>query len=519
MKDFKQPDIPSRYKVEKAIGSGGMGIVYKALDSYLDKDVAIKMLLLSNVEPKLLARFHREAKVASSLNHVNLITVLDFGVTGDGKPYMVMDYADGTTLSALLDHEGTLTIERAIPIFVQICEGLSHAHNRGIFHRDLKPGNVILTDVDSDIPLVRIVDFGLAKPTEADGSRTLTEVGAVIGSPFYMSPEQAMSKEIDSRTDIYSMGCLMFKTLTGRAPIECETALETLSTKCTQVAPRLNNEGYGYPEQLCDMVARCLSISPEDRYQSVDDLLSPLIELSEELNIEPSPLPTIILPPQKAKHKVGRFIIYATIISAIAAVSVIFRTTGTVEQTTVKQPEEAPEVTVGEYASLEKVSTPSPSVSATGKIAYNLCGVSQDDENSVKIYKMEKYLKEHPGAFNWNICNELRHLHSPGSPSKSMEYVDQILKHSILDNYTMHVLSEWNIGKDNAKAIIKLEQKCEIHKDLKYLCAACSIEAGDLQLNLNKPYQARSYYMRVANSKDKDLQAYRDAANARLKGF
>lgn len=517
MTEIKHPELPERYRVEKIIGSGGMGIVYKARDSYLDKDVAVKMLLLSNVEQKLLTRFQREAKIASSLAHINLITVLDFGVTGDGKPYMVMDYADGTTLSALLNQEGSLTIERCIPIFIQICEGLSHAHSKGIFHRDLKPGNVILTDIGCEVPLVRIVDFGLAKPTETNGASTLTEIGAVMGSPLYMSPEQAMSKEVDNRTDIYSMGCLMYKALTGRVPIEGDTALETLSTKCAQVAPRLDIEDNVYPEQLCNMVARCLSIAPEDRYQSIDELLSLLNELSEELNLEPSPIPTVILPPHKVQSKVGRFIAYAIMISAIAAMSVFLRTTGTIEQTAIKKAEEAPKVPVGEFDSLEKINTPDTKVSASGKIAYKLCGVSPDDENSAKIYKMENYLKEHPDVFNWNICNELRHLYALRSHSKSMGYADQILQHSILDNYTMHVLSEWNIDKNDAKAVIKLEQIRDIHKNLKYLGAACSLEAGDLQLRLNKPFLARSYWMRVANSQDEDLQAYRDAANARLR--
>lgn len=543
----KQPEIPSRYRVDKTIGSGGMGIVYKAHDTYLDKDVAIKMLLIPNLDQKLLTRFQREAKVASSLNHLNLITVLDFGVTGDGKPYMVMDYAEGTTLSELLEQETSLTIERSLPIFMQICEGLSHAHSKGVFHRDLKPGNVILTDSDSEIPLVRIVDFGLAKPTNPDGHSTLTEVGAVLGSPLYMSPEQAMSREVDHRTDIYSMGCLMYKTLTGRAPIEGDTALETLSAKCTNVAPRLDKNEF--PGLLTDIVARCLSIAPEARFQTTDELLSALNELGDELSIAPIPIVATVEPPKKVRSKAGLLAICAIVISAVAAVSVFFSINRTNEQTAPQLAKDSTAESKAELDKLEKTTIPDAKFSPTGKSAFQLCGISEEDENDVKISKMEKYLEEHPGVYSFNICNELRHIYLATSETKSMEYVDIILKNEDMNRYALDVISDWKIAwskgstprrgvinqeetpkggspvvinleqtrKRDGKAVIKLEQTRKRHSNFKYLNAACSIIIGDLQLRMKEPYLAKSSYLRVSKSQDDDLKVYRDLANSRLK--
>lgn len=133
-----------------------MGVVYKARDIYLDKDVAIKMLLIPNIEPAMLARFHREAKVASNLSHANIVSVFDFGVMGDGNPYMVMEYIEGETLDSVIEQEGPLSVDQSISVFMQICHGLAHAHKKGIIHRDLKPSNVILTVSDTRGALVNL---------------------------------------------------------------------------------------------------------------------------------------------------------------------------------------------------------------------------------------------------------------------------------------------------------------------------------------------------------------------------
>lgn len=237
------------------------------------------MLSVTAMTSEGTARFQREAKMACQLNHPNIVTVLDFGVTERAKPYMVMEYVEGKALDTLIAERGSLTVEEGYPLFLQICEGVAHAHKRGVLHRDLKPNNVMLTNSQSDTTVVKILDFGLAKMQGVAGE-TLTQVGAVIGSPHYMSPEQAQGKELDQRSDIYSLGVLIYEMLTGSVPVSGDSAMETLRLKSLNPAPRLDNGRF--PLRLCELVDRCLKIDPAERFQSVDDLEAALIAVVEE---------------------------------------------------------------------------------------------------------------------------------------------------------------------------------------------------------------------------------------------
>lgn len=268
--------IADRYVVKEVIGSGGMGQVLRAHDPHLAIDVAIKLLHKNDIDTTA-ARLQREAVAAGKLNHKNIARVYNFGQTADGEPYMVMEFVQGVTLADLIKKESHLPVNKAIEIFIQICSGLQLAHANNIVHRDLKPSNIMLADnPDNGGQEAKILDFGVAKLDQV--SQKLTSTSAIIGSPLYMSPEQASALDIDLRSDIYSFGCLMFETLTGIVPLKGKSALETISLHRGKAPPLISDviEHGEFPERLVDLINRCLAKLPEQRPQTA-------IEISDEL--------------------------------------------------------------------------------------------------------------------------------------------------------------------------------------------------------------------------------------------
>src|SRR4029450_1587391 len=221
-----------------------MSAVYKARHLLIDRIVAIKVLHSHLVsQATTLKRFQQEANAVSHLSHPNIIAIHDFGISAETQPYLIMDYLEGTSLSDLLEKEGHLSLERAFPIFLEICEALDHAHEHGVVHRDLKPSNVMLTNIGEQTDCVKIVDFGIAKlmPTADSEGQNLTKTGEVFGSPLYMSPEQCMGQPLDAPCDIYSMGCVMYETLMGKPPFHGNNVLETMYMRLTETAPSFSS--------------------------------------------------------------------------------------------------------------------------------------------------------------------------------------------------------------------------------------------------------------------------------------
>lgn len=280
MPDQERKIIAERYEVISEIGSGGMAVVYKARDTSLKKYVAVKMLRPEVMTGEAMMRFQLEAKMASTLLHPNLIRTLDFGITSDAQPYLVMDYVDGITLSDFINEKTRVPIELAAGIFIQICDAMSLAHGQGVLHRDLKSSNVLLTQTDTQSPKAFVVDFGLAKRVE---DPSVTRAGQLIGSPQYMSPEHARGDELDMRADIYSMGCIMFETLTGRAPIIGETVLDTIMRQTKEEPPSLAAAcpAVEFSAQVESIVATSLKKDPNQRFQSMDELKISLQALRE----------------------------------------------------------------------------------------------------------------------------------------------------------------------------------------------------------------------------------------------
>jgi|AGTN01.2.fsa_nt_gi Serine/threonine protein kinase len=271
--------LPGRYENLRRIGSGATSIVYRAHDRFLDLPVAIKCLKSHHSDYHHVRMFQKEAKLMSSLSFVNLPRVFDFGLSQDGHPYMVMELVEGHSLRSMLARRRSLSISTSLTIFLQICSALAYAHNHGIAHRDLKAGNIMITWNTSGEPVVKLVDFGLASTLNQEPD----DRGVAVGTPLYMSPEQAMGRPTDARSDIYSFGCLMFETLTGHLPIKGDSAAETLAMHIGTRAPLLSKYLQLHSQSLQEMeivIAVALEKEPGDRYQSIEELEQALLAVA-----------------------------------------------------------------------------------------------------------------------------------------------------------------------------------------------------------------------------------------------
>ncbi len=277
--DFQPGQIlGDRYEVICPIGLGGMGHVYRVRQILVNKELALKTIDRSSMSETAFRRFQQEARTAFSLNHQNVIRVTDFGLLEDQTPFLVMELVNGENLSERIKRAGTLSWKEAIPIFVQVCFGLAHAHESGVVHRDIKPSNIMLLD---GIPLgaegsVKIVDFGIAKCKSHEGGeiQALTRTGEIFGSPLYMSPEQCNGLAVDHRSDIYSLGCVLFEALTGTPPFIGDNALSTMMKHLGEPAPTLKEASLGndFPPAIEEIVATMLAKSPNERYQNTANI-------------------------------------------------------------------------------------------------------------------------------------------------------------------------------------------------------------------------------------------------------
>jgi len=262
-------DLGERYHIIRQLGEGGMGEVFLARDRELDRDIALKIIradLAAN--PAILERFKREIQLSTNVTHKNILRVYDLG-EAKGVKFLTMQYVPGLDLAALMRREAPMPVPRIVEIFRQICEGLQAAHEQGVIHRDLKPQNILLDDRGR----VAIADFGLAKSLDYG---TLTEAGKVIGTPHYMSPEQVKGIELDQRSDIYSLGIILYEMLTGTLPFTGGSAWEVMMQR-TQRTPRpASDHNPKIPRYLVKVLDRCLQIDPNLRYASTADILRDL---------------------------------------------------------------------------------------------------------------------------------------------------------------------------------------------------------------------------------------------------
>lgn len=283
------------YSLGSEIGRGATSKIYSAKHDGTGASLAIKVLHRSiGDDEEMINRFKKEAFISSKLSSPNTVSVYDYGLLADGRPYMVMEHITGQSAGDVIEKEGAISLQRALPIFIQTASGLQHAHALGVMHRDVKPCNIMLVERGKTRDWVKLIDFGLAKRFLQNNDMELTRAGEVLGSPVYMSPEQCAGKKIDHRTDIYSMGCLMYEMLTGLPVFDADTPLAMMNKHVfdlpTELALRHSALEILPPLTLAriqNIIFKSLAKAVDDRYQTAQELQNDLVNLYKEIPAPP----------------------------------------------------------------------------------------------------------------------------------------------------------------------------------------------------------------------------------------
>ena len=283
--------LDEKYRLDERLGTGGMGTVYRATHLLIDRPVAIKLLNPRYVEDEAAqTRFRREARAAGRLQHTNAVTVTDFGRTSDGFVYIVMELLEGRTLREVLAHDAPLDTARAVSMMLQISAAVGAAHEAGVIHRDLKPANIFVVQRKDAPPYIKVLDFGIAKlaaeALDDDDPKTLTQVGAMIGTPRYMSPEQCDGATLTPASDVYSLGIILYEMLTGTTPFSGSSPI-AIAIKHSTMPPRNPREFVAsIPVALEEIVMGALEKLPDDRPKNANDFRSELYSVAERLGLE-----------------------------------------------------------------------------------------------------------------------------------------------------------------------------------------------------------------------------------------
>ncbi len=271
------------FAITGVLGRGGMGVVYAAQHATLPTKAAVKVLLDEFArDGDLVKRFLDEAHVAASINDPHIVRVFDAGQLPDGRPYLVMELLEGHSLHEAL-REGPMSLVRGLKILRQVAAAIGVVHSYGIVHRDLKPENVHLGKDNKGADLAKVLDFGLAKPQGMQ--KGVTTAGTIVGTPEYMSPEQAQGQALDRRSDIYSFGCIAYATVTGVAPFDAETAISLLLKHVSEPAPDCRLKRGDAPESVAAVISRCMAKSPDERFGSMDEVVTALDAALKEMEL------------------------------------------------------------------------------------------------------------------------------------------------------------------------------------------------------------------------------------------
>lgn len=300
---FPGQRMVDKYRIDALIGQGGMGTVYRATHLELDRVVALKIVLPDYVSSsETLERFRREARAAARLNHSSVITIYDFGLLENGRAYLAMELLNGRSLRDEIEKLGILSPKRTLDILKPVCEAVQAAHNAGVIHRDLKPDNIIIESSENNPDMVKVVDFGIAKLKEKSGkSMTLTGPGLVMGTPHYMSPEQCKGEELDIRSDIYSLGVMLYEMLSGQVPFDAPTPSAVIIQHAIDPPRKLSTVRRDIKPELEEVVMKALTKSRQTRQQTVmqlyEELEKSILLDKQSVNVFPNSKSATPIPP------------------------------------------------------------------------------------------------------------------------------------------------------------------------------------------------------------------------------
>ncbi len=309
--------IKERYEITQLLGEGGMSYVYKAIDKQLQRTVAIKTLKPNYVEQeKFVERFKREAQTAANLNHPNIVQIFDWGI-GD-EPFFVMEYIEGNTLTSIIAKRRTISMNDILFIGAQVSSGLQAAHSKGLVHRDIKPGNIMITPEGK----VKVTDFGIVSLQNEESD--ITKTGSILGTASYISPEQAQGKPVSKESDLYSLGTVLYELITGRPPFEGDTPIATATKHITDKPERLSTYRADIPKGIENAVLKLLHKYPKDRFKNAEDLRAVLLQQKTQLQAIQTQENLVDLTSPKIKY---RFTLPALIISLSIVVGTIWTLT------------------------------------------------------------------------------------------------------------------------------------------------------------------------------------------------
>ena len=306
--------IKERYEITQLLGEGGMSYVYKAIDKQLQRTVAIKTLKPNYVEQeKFVERFKREAQTAANLNHPNIVQIFDWGI-GD-EPFFVMEYIEGNTLTSIIANKRTISMNDILFIGAQVSSGLQAAHSKGLVHRDIKPGNIMITPEGK----VKVTDFGIVSLQNEESD--ITKTGSILGTASYISPEQAQGKPVSKESDLYSLGTVLYELITGRPPFEGDTPIATATKHITDKPEKLSTYRADIPKGIENAVLKLLHKYPKDRFKNAEDLRAVLLQQKTQLQAIQTQENLVDLTSPKIKY---RFTLPALIISLSIVVGTIW---------------------------------------------------------------------------------------------------------------------------------------------------------------------------------------------------
>ena len=288
--------IKERYEIVELLGEGGMAFVYKAKDMQLERMVAIKTLKPNYVEQTtFVERFKREAQTAANLNHPNIVQIFDWGI--EEEPYFVMEYIEGNTLTSIISNRKTISLSDVLFIGAQVANGLQAAHSQGLVHRDIKPGNIMITPSGK----VKVTDFGIVSIQDEESD--ITKTGSILGTASYISPEQAQGKAVSVGSDLYSLGTVLYELITGNPPFEADTPIATATKHLTERPEKPSKYRQDLPKGIENAILKLLHKTPRDRFKSAEDLRAVLLQQRNQLEMVQTQESLVDLTSPKIKYK------------------------------------------------------------------------------------------------------------------------------------------------------------------------------------------------------------------------